>query len=107
MRCAREAFLGNATTAVNLDTRYLKAERRMKKWQRKEGKEKASTVGSTARRKATRIPGVLGGKENIRAKAGTRKEVTAGHVESRRETVAIVKVEREAKAARACTGLIL
>ena len=34
-------FLGNATTAVNLDTRSLNAERRMKKWQRKEGKEKA------------------------------------------------------------------
>ena len=97
MRCAREAFLGNATTVVNLDTRYLNAERRMKKWQRKEG----------ARGKATRIPGVLGGKETIQAKAGTRKEVTAGQVESRRERVAIVKVEREAKAARACTGLIL
>ena len=102
-----EAFLGNATTAVNLDTRSLNAERRMKKWQTKEGKEKAKTVGSTARGKATRIPGVPGGKGKIQAKAGTRKEVTAGQVESRRERVSIVKVEKEAKAARACTGLTL
>ena len=41
--------LGNATTAVNLDTRSLNSERRMKKWQSEEGKEKAKTVGNTAR----------------------------------------------------------
>ena len=71
--------------AVNLDTRSLNAERRMKKWQRKECKDKAKTVGNTVRRRATRIPGVPGGKGKVQAKAGARKEATAGQVGSRRE----------------------
>ena len=49
----------------------------------------------------------LGGKGKVQAKAGARKEATAGQVGSRRERVAIVNVEKEAKAARACTGLTL
>ena len=71
------------------------------------GKGKGKNSWQYSAAKGNTYSGSPGGKGNIQAKAGTRKEVTAGQVESRRESVAIAKVEKEAKAARACTGLTL